>query len=129
MVIMIGSRLFAFPRWLLSKLGTSRQVSFMGDIVGVLLFEWHGYAKYLTGLVWSLILIGFLARWTENSQASIGLFLVGLAISILFLFQSALLPAVISCMVFELCYSRNRRKWVPLGLMTLGTLLAIAPWT
>ncbi len=42
--------------------------------------------------------------------------------------QPALLPVALSCMAFELWWSRSRRTLACLSVMALGILLACAPW-
>jgi hypothetical protein len=75
-----------------------------------------------------LLLIAFLARWTKNRVSMRGSLLLGLAMGAAFHLQPALLPAMLGCMAFELWWSRSRRKWIFLSVMTLGIVLACTPW-
>jgi hypothetical protein len=127
-IIVNGSILYALLPWLSEKLGTSRYAGFIGGIAGALLLEWHGHGKYLTGIAMSLILVAFMRRWTRNRITWMGSFLLGLGIGIAFHVQPALLPVILGYIAFELWWSRNHRKRVLLGVLSLGILIACIPW-
>ena len=129
-IIVTISLLYAMLPWFSSRLGVSRQAGFMGGLAGALPVEseWPGHGEYLTGIILGLLLIAFLARWTKNRVSMRGSLLLGLAMGAAFHLQPALLPAMLGCMAFELWWSRSRRKWIFLSVMTLGIVLACTPW-
>ena len=54
--------------------------------------------------------------------------LLGLATGAAFHVQPALLPVILGCMLFELWWVKNPRKWALVGVIALGILLACVPW-
>ena len=127
-VIMNGSLLYALLPWLSERLGTTRQAGFIGGIAGALIIEYHGHGEYLTGLVMGLLLVAFLQRWSENRTTWWGSLLLGLAIGAAFHVQPALLPVMLGCIAFELCWSRSQQRWAYLGILVLGVVIACIPW-
>ena len=127
-VIANGSLLFALLPWFADQLGLGKRAGFIGGLAGVWLFEWRGHGEYLTGLVMGLILVVFLRRWTQNSLSWKGSFLLGLASGAAFHVQPALLPVILGCMAFELCWRRNQQKWAFVNIIALGIVLACVPW-
>ena len=87
-----------------------------------------GHGEYLTGLIMGLVLVAFLRRWKEQSGGWRGSLLLGLAIGAAFHVQPALLPVILGCMLFELWWLKNPRKWALVGVVALGILLACLPW-
>ena len=126
--ITMGALLYAMLPWLSGRFGLGRQAGFMGGIAGALFIEWHGHGEYLTGIVMGLVLVAFLRRWTVKSVSWMGSFTLGLAIGAAFHLQPALLPVMLGCMGFELLWSRSKRKWALLGVMSLGVMIACIPW-
>jgi hypothetical protein len=135
LIIVTASVLYGMLPWFSERLGTGRAAGviaglvgaiggLVGDIWGIL----PGHGEYLTGLIMGLVLVVFLRRWREQSGSWRGSFLLGLASGIAFHVQPALLPVILGCMLFELWWLKNPRKWALVGVIMLGILLACLPW-
>jgi hypothetical protein len=127
-IIFTASILYGLLPWLSKKLGIGSQAGVIGGIAGALFVEWPGHGEYPTAIVLGLLLVAFLHRWTRSNSSSISSLLLGLSIGASFHLQPALLPVVLGCMVFELWWSKNRKKWMFSILMIFGILLACGPW-
>jgi len=121
--------------WFSKRLGTGRGagviaglVGAIGGLVGDIWDKLPGHGEYLTGLVMGLVLVAFLRRWREGSGGWSDSLLLGLAIGMAFHVQPALLPVILGCMLFELWWLKNPRKWALVGVIALGILLACLPW-
>jgi hypothetical protein len=128
LVITNGSMLYAALPWLSRKLGLTRQAGLIGGIAGILLMEWHGHGEHLTGIAMGLIMVAFLRRWKKNRINVMGSIILGLGIGVSFHIQPAILPVVLGCILFELFWLRNRRKWLFLGVLALGIGISCIPW-
>ena len=130
LIIGTGSLLYAMLPWLSEKLGAGRQAGFVGGLAGALLIEpeWPGHGEYLTAIALGLLLVVFIQRWTKNRTSLGSSILLGLGIGAAFHLQPALLPVIIGCMVFELWWSRDKKKYFFLSVMTLSIVLACIPW-
>ena len=127
-IIASGSLLYAMLPWFSAKLGTGKQAGLLGGLAAALLVEWTGHGEYPTAFIMGLLLVSFLRRWTNNHTSNSGSFLLGLAIGVAFHLQPALLPVILGCIIFELWWSRNSRKWILSGILLLGIFLACLPW-
>jgi hypothetical protein len=127
-IIVNGTLLYALLPWLSDKLGTTKQAGFVGGLAGIFFMEFHGHGEYLTGLVLGFFLVAFLQRWTKKTISWVKSFLLGIAIGVAFHMQPALLPVIVGCLVFELWWSRNQRKWFYLSLLVFGIFIACIPW-
>lgn len=130
LIITTGSLLYAMLPWLSCALGLSRQAGFFGGVGGAVFVVWVGHGEYLTAIVMGLLSVAFLRRWRGRSpsyawQTSL---LLGLVIGVAFHLQPALLTVVLGWLLFELWWVQNRQKWVSLGVLTLGVVLACLPW-
>ena len=128
-IIGSGSLLFAMLPWFSEKLGTGKQAGFIGGVVGALWVLWAGHGEYLTAVVLGLLLVAFLRRWNGNRLSKGRSFFFGVAIGISFHLQPALLPVIVSCLLFELWWGRKRQKLLLVGLVVLGIVLSCVPWT
>ncbi len=128
-IIATRSTLYAMLPWFSSKLGTGKTAGFLGGIAGALIVIWAGHGEYLTGIILGFLLIAFLQRWTRDKATRGGSFILGICTGLAFLLQPALLPVTIGCLLFELYWSKNPGRWVQVGLLVAGILLATAPWT
>jgi len=54
--------------------------------------------------------------------------LLGIAWGVAFHLEPALLPVMLGCMAFEVCWSRETRKRLQSVLMAVGVVLACVPW-
>ena len=134
-IIITTSVLYGMLPWFSERLGTGRgagviagMVGVIGGLVGGIWDMLPGHGEYLTGLIMGLVLVAFLRRWKEQSGGWRGSLLLGLAIGAAFHLQPALLPVVLGCMLFELWWLKNPRKWALVGVIALGILLACLPW-
>ena len=123
------SALYAMLPWLGGTLGLSRQAGVLGGITGsTLLVVWPGNGEELTGIVLGLLAVAFLRRWTTGLGSFGGSVVLGVASGAAFHLQPVLLPAVVGWMVFELWWSRERRKWWSSAAIVLGMAIACVPW-
>jgi 4-amino-4-deoxy-L-arabinose transferase-like glycosyltransferase len=123
------STLYALVPWFGGKLGLGREAGVLGGIAGSLIVVLHpGNGEELAGICLGLLAIAFLRRWTSGLGSFGGSLLLGAACGVAFHLQPVLLSVVLGWMVFELWWSRDRRKWSLSGVMTLGTAIACAPW-
>ncbi|NCF65568.1 MAG: hypothetical protein GWP61_06325 [Chloroflexi bacterium] len=134
-IIITTSVLYGMLPWFSERLGTGRGAGVIAGLVGAISGLvggiWDmlpGHGEYLTGLIMGLLLVAFLRRWKEQSGGWRGSLLLGLAIGAAFHVQPALLPVVLGCMLFELWWLKNPRKWALVGVVALGILLACLPW-
>jgi hypothetical protein len=129
LIAITASLLYAWLPWIADQFGLSRQAGFLGGVAATLGdLDWYGNEYYLTEIVLALLLIAFLRRWTGRRVSWYGSLLLGLAIGAAFHLQPALLPVVLGCFAFELCWNRSRRSWASLGMCALGILVACVPW-
>jgi hypothetical protein len=134
-IIITTSALYGMLPWFSKRLGTGRGAGVIAGLVGAISGLvggiWDmlpGHGEYLTGLLMGLLLMVFLRRWKRQSGGWRGSLLLGLAIGAAFHVQPALLPLVLGCIIFELWWLKNPRKWALVGLIALGILLACLPW-
>jgi len=121
-IIINGSVLMGVLPWFSEKLGFSKQAGIIGALGGAIFMEMAGHGEYLTALVMGLLLIAFLGRWTKNNNTPISTLLLGVLMGISFHLQPALLPVMLGCIIFELWWSQNPKKWALTGLMSHGDL-------
>jgi hypothetical protein len=134
-IILTESILYGMLPWFSRRLGTGKGAGFIAGLVGALSglggTIWDhlpGHGEYLTALIMGLVLVVFLRRWSDQSGSWLGSLLLGLAIGAAFHLQPALLPVILGCMLFELWWLNNPRKWALVGVIALGILLACLPW-
>jgi len=126
--ITVYSALFALLPWFGGKFGLSRQAGLLGGIVGSLIVLKFSNQEELAGLVIGLLAVVFLRRWTSGLGSFAGSLLLGVACGVVFHIQPVLLPVVIGWMIFELWWSRDRRKWFLSAVIVMGMVIACAPW-
>jgi 4-amino-4-deoxy-L-arabinose transferase-like glycosyltransferase len=123
------STLYALLPWFGGKFGLGRQAGVLGGIAGSLIVVMHpGNGEELAGICLGLLAIVFLRRWTSGLGSFGGSLLLGAACGVAFHLQPVLLSVVVGWMVFELWWSRDRRKWYLSGVMVLGMAVGCAPW-
>jgi hypothetical protein len=134
-IIVTTSVLYGMLPWFSKQFGTGRRAGLIAGLAGALSGLaggiWDmlpGHGEYLTALIMGLLLVAFLRRWRKQSGSWIGSLILGLAIGVGFHVQPALLPVVLGCMLFELWWLKNPRKWAFVGMIALGILLACLPW-
>ena len=126
--ILCYSTMYALIPWFAGKFGVGKQVGVLAGLSGALMVEWPGYGEALTAIAMGLLAVAFLNRWSSRGSSPGKSLLLGLAAGVSFHIQPALLPVVLGFMVFELWWSRDRRKWALSAIMALGIILACIPW-
>ena len=134
-IIVTASVLYGLLPWFSERLGTGWAAGVIAGLVGAISglagTIWDilpGHGEYLTGLIMGLLLMVFLRRWKQQSGSWRGSLLLGLAAGAAFHVQPALLLLILGCMLFELWWLKNPRKWALVSLIALGILLACLPW-
>jgi hypothetical protein len=134
-IIVTTSVLYGMLPWFSKWFGTGRAagviaglVAAISGLVGGIWDMLPGHGEYLTGLIMGLLMVAFLRRWREHRRSWLGSLLLGMAAGAAFHVQPALLPVVLGCMLFELWWLKNPRKWAFIGVIALGILLACLPW-
>jgi hypothetical protein len=127
-IFLTASILYGMLPWLAKKLGMDSQAGIIGGFIGALTFEWGGHGEFPSAIVMGLLLVAYFRRWSSRKYSKVSTFLLGIAIGASFHLQPALLPVIIGCMLFELWWSKNRKKWSLSALMALGILIACIPW-
>ena len=131
LVMVAYAALWALMPWLGDKLGVGRKVGILGGLVGAFYLTFPSELESFSALCMALLATVFLSRWRgkADSVGSYGSsFFLGLVLGLAFHLQPALLPVVLGYMVFELWWSRGKRKWRLSGLMALGIFVACVPW-
>jgi hypothetical protein len=127
--ILAFSALYALVPWFGERLGLSREAGVLGGITGSLIVTGPGNGEEIAGIVIGLMAIMFLRRWTLGLGSLGGSFLLGFAGGVAYHFQPVLLLVVLGWMIFEMGWSRDRKKVLLAGAMILGMAIACAPWT
>lgn len=128
LVFAASSALWGLLPWFGRRLGLGMEPGILGGLAGALALGFPSEIEPFIALSLGLILVTFLARWQNSDLSWRGSLLLGLAMGIAFHLSPSLLPVVLVCMVFELWWSRNPKKWGFSGLMALGIILACLPW-
>ena len=80
-------------------------------------------------LAFGLLTVAFLHRWTTHRTSSAASFLLGAACGAAFHVLPPLLLVVVGALIFELCRTRDRRRWLLSACVAAGAILACVPWT
>lgn len=128
-IVVTNSVMYAMLPWLADKLGADKQAGLIGGMAGAFMLEWSLHGEGLTGIVLGLILVAFLKRWNNDHNSIIGSFLLGFGIGAAFHLQPVFLIVILGCLVFEIWWQKNQRKFALTGILILGILLACVPWT
>jgi hypothetical protein len=128
--VMTYSILYAMIPWLADKFGAGKQAGFIGGIAGALMveLEWSNHGEALAGILLGFILAAFLKRWDNVQNSLLGSLMLGLGIGASFHVQPVLLIVALGCLAFEIWWRRDKRNLALTGLLTLGIVLACAPW-
>jgi len=127
--ILAFSTLYGLVPWFGGRLGLSREPGVLAGISGSLIVAGPGNGEEIAGLFIGLMAVMFLHRWTLGLGSFGGSFLLGFASGVAYHLQPVLLLVVFGWMIFELWWSRDRRKWFLSGAVILGMAVACAPWT
>ena len=134
-IIATASILYGMLPWFSKRLGTGMAAGAIGELVGAsgglvgsIWEKLPGHGEYLAALIMGLLLMAFLRRWEKRKAGWAGSLLLGLASGAAFHVQPALLPVILGCMIFELWWLKEPRKWALMGVTALGIVLACLPW-
>lgn len=122
------SALYALLPWFGGKFGLGREAGVIGGLAGSLIALPPANFEELAGIAIGLLAVVFLRRWTSGLGSFGSTILLGVACGVAYHVQPVLLPVVLGWMIFELWWSRDRRKWRLSGIMVLGMAIACAPW-
>jgi hypothetical protein len=111
------------------RFGVGRQAGIIAGFAGAVWVHWLSQVEALAGLLLALLLAALVRRWTDARVSPSRSVLLGIGWGAVFLLKPALLPVLVGCLVFELWWHHGRAAWRGVGLVTLGALLAIVPWT
>ena len=128
LMVLTGSIIYALLPWISEKMGLGIQPGIIGGVAGALIVEWPGHGEYLAAIAMGFILVTILRRWDHQHYTWGGSMLLGLVIGIAFHVQPALLTLILGCLVFELFWSRNSKRWAYAGVVIVGILAASIPW-
>ena len=126
--IVVTAMLWGMLPWLARRVGLPVQAGVIAGIAGALIPRWPGHAEGLTALAIGLLMGAFAKRWMSGRFAAGSSLLLGVAAGTAFHVQPALLPVALGWMAFELCWSKDRRKFRSAALLTLGMMIACLPW-
>ena len=112
------------------RLGVGRPAGLVAGLASALIPTRPGHGEALTAVVMAFLLVALVRRWTNrrNDTSIGGSLLFGLSWGAVFHLQPALLPVLLGCVVFELWWSRCRRRWLGVATILLGVVLVSAPW-
>lgn len=127
-MVVTGALMLALLPWISKKLGLGVQTGIIAGTGGALLSGWSGHGEFITAILMGLILVVFVRRWTEQQYSWGASILLGFAIGVAFHVQPALLTVIVGCLIFELWWSKNHKKWVHVSVLVLGIVLASIPW-
>lgn len=129
------SAMYAMLPWLAGKFGAGRQAGLLSGLAGALLpdqgpgeFIGWTWSEPLAAIALSLLLVAVQRRWLRHAATASGSLLLGVGFGVAFHLAPALLPVMLGCMVFELWWRRDRRKWSDAAMMALGAVLTCVPW-
>jgi hypothetical protein len=121
--------MYGMTPWLAGRLGLCPEAGVLGGLAGALLPRFPPYAEALTAVAIGLTLAAFVRRWGAGGTSPSGSLLLGLAFGAAFHVNPTLLPVVLGCVLFELWWIREPRRWRDPAIILLGATLACVPWT
>ena len=129
------SLLYALLPWFAPRLGLGRLAGIFGGVACALIpMQGAGEAIGLgatahASLAFALMTIAFLHRWRLDGTSAARSLLLGIACGASFHVLPPLLLVVAGCVLFELWWKRDRRKWLSSTCVAAGAILACVPWT
>jgi 4-amino-4-deoxy-L-arabinose transferase-like glycosyltransferase len=129
LVVIAGySAMYGMIPWVGGRVGIGRQAGMVAGLAGAVIPDQSEHGHELAAIALGLMMVAMLRRWTSARSSPVGSFLLGLMIGVSFHVQPALLSVVVGFIIFELWWSRGRRKWRLLALVVIGATLACVPW-
>ncbi len=134
LAIVSFSVLYAMLPWLALRLGVGATAGVIGGLVGAL-FPQQGFLEVIggsdnlfPGIALGLLTVGFLSRWTGGRDSTFRSLLLGIGSGVALHLSPPLLLVLLGWMAFEMVWRRDRRKWLSLACLALGTIVACIPW-
>jgi len=127
-VMAMYSALNGMLPWLAGRFGLGIQAGVLAGIVLAFIPQWSGHGEALTAIALGLLMVAFLRRWITSKISARDSFLIGIGWGIAFHVQPALLTVLPGCMVFELFWLKDHRKWISSVVIILGVVVACIPW-
>ncbi|MFH1567763.1 MAG: hypothetical protein ABIL09_07155 [Gemmatimonadota bacterium] len=128
------SALNAMLPWLGGRLGLGRKAGLLAGFAAALIPQ-QGIGEVIGGgdqpfpaIALSLLAVAFLRRWSRVGNSVGGSVILGVVCGAALHLSPPLVLVFLGWMIFELIWSRDRRKYLLVGGLTLGGLLGCAPW-
>jgi 4-amino-4-deoxy-L-arabinose transferase-like glycosyltransferase len=129
------SALFAMLPWFGRTLGLGTRAGVLAGVVGALIprqgideiIGWGVTAH--AALALGLLTVAFQHRWTGASRSVGSSLLLGLGCGAAFHVSPPLLLVVVGYLIFEVCWTRDRRRWLLATCVVVGAIVALVPWT
>ena len=128
---------YAMLPWLAERLGLGRRAGIVGGMAAAIV-PWQGLGDVL-GWSWNeahaamalgVLLALYVRRWKATDRPSVaGSVALGAFAGFAFHLAPALLPVVLGCAAFELCWVKDSWRWSRALAVAVGALLACALWT
>lgn len=134
LAIVSFSALYAMLPWLALRLGMGAAAGVIGGLAGALIPQ-QGFLEIVggsdnlfPGIALGLLTVGFLSRWTGGRDSIFHSFLLGIGCGAALHLSPPLVLVMLGWMVFEMVWRRDRRRWLSLACLVLGTIVACIPW-
>lgn len=124
-----SATMVAMLPWLSMRFGAGREAGVVGGLVGAALPRWPYQVEYAAAVAMGLLLAWHVQLWRAPHRRLGGALPLGLVWGAAFHITPSLLPVMLGCLLFDVWWSRDRRKWASTVLTVLGVALACAPWT
>jgi len=129
------STLFAMLPWFGRRLGLGTRSGVLAGVAGALIprqgmdeiIGWGVTAHAAMAL--GLLTVAFLHRWTKGRRSAGGSLLLGMGCGAAFHVSPPLLLVVLGNLIFEVWWTRDRRRWYLATWVVVGAIVACAPWT
>jgi 4-amino-4-deoxy-L-arabinose transferase-like glycosyltransferase len=129
------STLFGLLPWFGRRLGLGTRSGVLAGVTGALIprqgmDEIIGWGVEANGAIaLGLLIVAFLRRWIREHNSAAGSLLLGMGCGAAFHIRPPLLLVVAGCLIFEVWWKRDRRKWLLATWVVGGAILACIPWT
>lgn len=134
LAIVSFSALYAMLPWLGLRLGLGAQAGVLGGVAGALIPQQGmleiigGSDQPFPGIALGLLAVAFVSRWTGGRDSAFRSLLLGIACGVALHLSPPLLLVLSGWMAFEIVWRRDRRKWLLLACLALGSIGACIPW-
>lgn len=135
LTIVSFSAMYALLPWFVLRFGLGLRAGFIGGLLGALnpmhfMFGTAGVlAEEFAAIALGFLMVASVRRWTSGCVRARNSLLLGLAWGAAFHISPVLLLVLIVFALLEVFWIRGRGKWLQLGLVAAGVVLACAPWT